>query len=178
MCDTNNLVAKYRIFREYLVECKLVSRYKPVEKWLQPSSPISLISFSKMHQLHLTLTRDWGSPPLPVACGLPVLLFTSSAPRAWRIHIARRLENGNTWHRCLLSSPPVSFKLRDSTLNKIEIRPIDAPLEVLRFTTFSIYFFFQFEWHSYMSDTLIWVTFQFVWHKFFSEILIWVTSQF
>ena len=58
--------------------------------------------------------------------------------------------------------------------NKIKIRPIDELLEVLGFTTFSIYLVFQFEWHSYLSDTLIWVKSQFVWHSNLSDIPIWV----
>ena len=37
---------------------------------------------------------------------------------------------------------------------------------------------FQFEWHSYLSDILIWVTFQFGWYSNLSDILIWVTFQF
>jgi hypothetical protein len=48
-----------------------------------------------------------------------------------------------------------------SPLNKIKIWPIDALLEVLGFTTFSIYLVFQFEWHSNLCDIPIWVTFKF-----------------
>ena len=39
--------------------------------------------------------------------------------------------------------------------NKIKIRPIDALLEVLGITTFSIYLVFLFEWHSNLSDITI-----------------------
>ena len=59
--------------------------------------------------------------------------------------------------------------------NKIKIRPIDALLEVLGFTTFSIYLVFQFELLSYLSDTLIWVKIQFLWHSNLSDIIVWVT---
>ena len=40
------------------------------------------------------------------------------------------------------------FLGKGSKKNKIEIRPIDALFKVLEFTTFSIYLFFQFEYHS------------------------------
>ena len=62
--------------------------------------------------------------------------------------------------------------------NKIEIWPMDALLEVLVFTTFSIYLVFLFEWLPYLSDIPIWVTFQFELHINLSEIPIWVKFQF
>ena len=46
----------------------------------------------------------------------------------------------------------ITRALREGFKNKIEIRPIDALLEVLGFTIFSIYLVCQFEWPSYLRD--------------------------
>ena len=60
---------------------------------------------------------------------------------------------------------------------KIEIQPKDAPFKVLEISFF-IYFFFQFELHSNVSNILIWVTFQFECYLNLKDIPIWVTFQF
>ena len=78
----------------------------------------------------------------------------------------------------------VNGKGGEGLLNKIKIRPIAALLEVLWFTTFSIYLVFQFEWqftfewHSNLRVILIWVTFQFECHSNLSDFIVWLTFQF
>ena len=85
---------------------------------------------------------------LKVLCSMTVLSSTECRGNNMSVlsesYNSHSVEHWNVWKSIIPS------KYFDS--NKIEIRPINALLEVWGFTTFSIYLVFQFEWHSY------WVT--------------------